>query len=89
MDKILKNDEQRNQASEVLEMIWDLVVYIGNLEEEELQQGIAPIGAAIDSQLPKMLSLIGVPEEKQQDVLNMMGDGSPAEEAIHECMKEG
>ncbi len=88
MNKVLKNDEQRNQASEVLDMIWDLVRYIDDLEEEELQQGLAPVGAVIDSQLPKMLSLIGVPEEKQRDVLDMMGDGSPAEEAIHECMME-
>lgn len=89
MNKVLKNDQQRDQASEVLDMIWDLVRYIDQLEEEELQQGLAPINKAIDSQMPKMLSLIGVPKEKQQDVLDMMGDGSPAEEAIHDCMTEG
>lgn len=88
MDKTLKNDEQRDQASEVLDMIWDLIRHIDNMEEEELQRGLAPISTAIDGQMPKVLSLIGVPEEKQRDVLDMMGDGSTAEEAIRDCMME-
>lgn len=88
MGEPLKNDKQRDQASEVLDMMWDLVRYIDELEEEELQRGLAPTGMAIDGQMPKVLSLIGVPEEKQRDVLDMMGDGSTAEEAIRDCMME-
>lgn len=72
---------------EIMDFGWDIIVKADDVQDEEFRQTGNDLHRLGDEILLRAMDFLGLTEGQKREVLDSMGDGSTAEQAVTDAME--